>query len=580
MALDAVAVRALTIELEQKLVGGRIDKALQPERDEVQLLIRNNYENYRLLISASALHARVHLSAQAKPNPQKAPIFCMLLRKHIVGGRILDIRQANFDRIMEMDITSFDELGEPTYLTLRMETMGRHSNIILTGSDGRIIDSIKRINEDRSRVREILPGLRYEYPPMGDKLSPEGVDAAALHGVFAAPGDEGLSKRLFGAVTGLSPQTAAEFISNAGFSPEQPATGLDERARQSLVDALLARFELVLRGEFSPCVLGNPAAPDDFYPLAREGWQSVESMSCAMDAYYFARDHKERMRQRCASMTQVMQSALSRAQRKLQKQSADLDSAEGLETFRVQGELVTANIHRIHKGLPSIAVENYYTGAEMEIPLDIRLTPAQNAQRYYKKYTKARATLEKLKDHYRQTRLEIAYIEGQLLNIGQCTNEAEAVEIQEELMNQGYIRRPKAAKRQAKAVESSPLSYRSSDGFTILVGRNNAQNDRLTLRTARADDIWLHTKDIPGSHVIILTEGRAPSDTAVREAALLAAYYSKARSSANVPVDYTPRRHVRKPSGSRPGYVIYFTNQTIYVTPDESSLAAIEATPG
>lgn len=580
MAFDAMALHAVMTELNGLIVGGRIEKAFQPEKDEIDLLIRNHFENYRLLISASPLYSRIHLSASSKPNPAKAPMFCMLLRKYIVGGRITALRQWRFDRVLEMDISAFDELGAETLLTLRMEVMGRHSNIILTGGDLRIYDSVKRVNEERSRVREILPGLRYEYPPAQDKLMPDALDARALAQVFAQRSDITLSAALFQGVAGLSPDSAKEFILFAGDAPQGTAAELSADALEQLCARLMQRFTAVATGCYSPHAIPSLEQPEDFYPFAHSAaprQEAVQSFSAALDAYYLSRDLKERLRQKCSSMTQILHLALTRAQRKLEKQEASLADASGLEEYRLKGELLTASLYLMKKGMENAEVTNYYDpqGGTMVIPLDKRLTPAQNAQSYYKKYAKAKATLEKLRQHYEDTLAEIQYLQGQLLNIENCATEADVEDIRGELLALGYVKPQKnAVKKQLPA--SRPMQFMTSDGFTVFVGRNNAQNDRLTFRLARADDIWMHTKNIPGSHVILQTGGKTPSDTALRESALLAAYYSQARTSSAVPVDYTQRRNVKKPNGARPGFVIYLTNQTLYASPDEQMVAGLK----
>ncbi|MDD3243071.1 MAG: NFACT RNA binding domain-containing protein [Eubacteriales bacterium] len=578
MPFDAVALNAVYRELERVLLQGRIEKAFQPEKDEIHLVVRSNFENYRLLISASSLYPRIHLTQSSKPNPAQAPMFCMLLRKHVVGGRVTALRQMAFDRILEMDVSAFDELGSETHLTLRMEFMGRHSNIILTDSDGRILDSVKRVNEDRSRVREILPGLRYEYPPRSDKLLPTQVSSDALLALFRAAPEVTLDTALFRGVAGLSPATAKDFMCSAGICDARTANGLSEQALSEVCARLMERFAAIDGGNYTPCLLGDPTAPSDFSPFApsQGAFTAVSGMSEALERFYEARDLHERLRQKCASMTQVLGQALSRAQRKEEKQATQLHDASGLEEYRLMGELLTANLYQLKKGMLSAQLINYYdeNAASVTIPLDVRLTPAQNSQAYYKKYAKAKATLEKLQGHYDDTLQEIAYLQGQLLNITNCSCESDVEDIRAELLAQGYLKPQRGAvKKQLPA--SQPAHYKTTDGMDVLVGRNNVQNDRLTFKIARAGDIWMHTKNIPGSHVILQTGGEEPSPQALREAALLAAYYSQARDSSAVPVDYTQRRNVKKPAGARPGFVIYLTNQTLYVSPDAAAVAAL-----
>ena len=579
MPFDGVAMRAAAAEIQEKILGGRVEKVLQPERDELHLVVRNQYQNYRLLISASANHARVHLTAINKPNPDRAPMFCMLLRKHLIGGKVLRVSQQGLERVLEIEFGVLDELGLASELTLHVEVMGRHSNVILTQSDGTIIDSIKRVTEEKSRVREVLPGLRYDPPPRQDKRNPLELTQGELLECLSSSAERPLWQTLCDALAGLAQPTARELLAACGADPNCNAAEYNADALAQMAQKLAARFEDVRQNKYDPVVLEKQGEALDFLPFPsalNPTQRHCAGISEAAEAYYGGRDRRERLKQSSAGMVQVLNTALARARKKLEKQLASFDSSANLEEYRLKGELLTANLHALKRGDRLAEVLNYYSpdGEMMAIDLDPTLTPADNAQRYYKRYAKAKSTQENLKEQLAATRAEIDYLESQLSNIAISMTQEELDEIRLELAAEGYLKDagPRGKKRVAP---SRPHLYRSADGYDIYVGRNNVQNDALTLKFARNDDIWLHTKEIPGSHVIIRAHGGQVSDEALRAGALLAAYYSRARGSSGVPVDYTQRRNVKKPSGARPGFVIYLTNRTMPVTPDEAAVAAL-----
>lgn len=584
MPLDAFTLRALSLELSDRLVGGRIDKVLQPERDEIHLVIRSQGANYRLLLSSSAAAPRVHLTDTAKPNPLSAPMFCMLLRKKLIAGQILAVEQLGMERILQITVRSANELGVPTHLTLRCEIMGRHSNIILTDENEKILECIKHVDEEKSRVREVLPGLTYELPPPVDRMDPLSMDAGDFAQMLSEGDERPTDKYLAGHLAGLSAVTARFLAAGVLPEPDKPVFRLTESERDALGRYLYAQYRALTAGESRPILLCDPAepAPADFIALPNtlypEDWEHpAPSLSAAMDDFYRERDRNDRMRERTRHMLQVVNTVLERDYRKLDKQLRTLDGAEHMQEYKLYGELLTAYQFMVQKGMRSVEVPNYYEEdqALIAIPLDPTKGPLDNANTYYKKYRKAKTALDLVKAQMAENQEEIAYLESVALQLGQCSSESEVQEIHQELIAQGYIKAARQ-KGEKKLPPSKPLHYISEDGYDIYVGRNNQQNDQLTHRFARGDDLWLHTQKIPGSHVIVKTQGGTVSEQALGQAVLLAAWYSKAQGSSSIPVDYALRKYVKKPSGAKPGFVIYTNQQTAYVTPEAVQIRSMK----
>lgn len=582
MPLDGMSLHALARELNGLLAGGRVEKALQPEKDEIHLIIRSQYQNYRLVMSASANHPRVLITAQSKANPLQAPMFCMLLRKRLSGASVLSITQPGMERILEMRLLAADELGVKDELILRAELMGRHSNILLTDSSGRILDCIKHITEEKSRVRETLPGLSYTYPPAQDKRNPLELDAAGFASLLEAPLDKAISKHLADSLAGLALPTARALALGVLEDADMPLSRLSAPQRVQLAAHLAESFTKLDHAPLSPVLIqSGSGTPEDFapfplplYPIA---WQQPRDTLCAaMDEYYHLRDLAERMAQRTANMVHVVRQNLQRCQRKLAKQQESLNNAENMDQFRLYGELITVHQQQVKKGMTSITLENYYDpeGGTVCIPLDPARSAMENAQAYYTKYRKAQVASKLVHHQIEENEEEIRYLSDLELSLAQCGSEAEVQEIHEELVKAGYLR-PGKVKGVKSLPPSKPLRFLSSEGYEIYVGRNNQQNDQLTLRTARKDDMWLHTQKIPGSHVIIRSRDGEISPQALSEAALLAAHFSKAASSSQVPVDFTRRAYVKKPAGAKPGFVVYTPHQTLYVTPQGERMEAI-----
>ena len=571
MPMDGLTLGLIARELDHTLSGGRIDRIVQPERDEVILTIRNGGANHMLLLSASAGCARAHLTKLKKSGPLEPFNLCMLLRKHLSGARITNISQIESDRILEISFEHLDELGDRAQKRLVCEFMGKHSNLIFVDGSGRIIDSARRVSELISSVREVLPGLRYERPPAHGKLPWDRVQANALEARLRGQGGA-LNKLISANISGMSAQTARELAFRACGNEDAHIEECDLGA----VCASIAQSLQHIPSEIAPAVLiGADRRPVDAvaFPYRSRAHLTSEpfsSISAAMDAFYQSRDRAERISQKSAAIHRTLKTNIERCERKLALQREALLSAQRMDEYRVNGELLTANLHLAAKGAKSVTLPNYYDPEmkEVEIPLDVRLSPAQNAQRYFKLYQKARNARTLAAEQIEKTSEELDYLEGQLDNLGKCAGESELMELREELEKFGYLKKTTNRRQLKQLPPSQPMKFTAPSGRTILVGRNNLQNDKLTA-SAAPDEIWLHAKDMPGSHVIIVDE--APDEDTLRFAASLAAAYSKSGAADKVPVDYTRRRFVKKPSGAKPGFVIYTNQRTIFARPCEKT---------
>ena len=581
MALDAVAVKALVAEL-QCLVGGRVDKVHQPERDEISIGVRTYDVSYKLLISASPAHPRIHLTSHSKSNPKTAPLFCMLLRKHLASGRITAITQVGFERIVKIAVESYDELGDYTEKSLYVEIMGRHSNIILVNNEGRIIDSIKRIDESMSSVREILPGGLYELPPVQSKTAL--LDWETEKDIEFL-GTQKADKAIISQIAGISPLTAREMVYSVFGTTDvlSDAVNTNRYAMLKLeISKLKSRTE---NNEFEPCMIEDTQTGKlvEFSAIPVEQYETLarvvkyESMSELVDEFYYKRDVAERMRQKTADLVKLLNNHAERIAKKMSILRATLSDAEKMDTYREYADLITANIYRIQEGHKSVEVENYFDEnmGTVKITLDPSLSPSQNAQKYYKKYNKSKTALKEAQKQLEQSAEELEYIQSTLAMVETADRLEDVSAIRRELAEQGYIKKSTNAQRKQKAEQSKPMHFVSSDGFDIYVGRNNTQNDYLTLKLANSSDLWFHTKDIHGSHAVIKLglDKDVPKQT-ILEAAALAAYYSKARESSQVPVDYTTVKNVKKPNGAKPGMVIYEHYNTVYITPAQIPVAS------
>lgn len=555
MAFDGIVTRAVAQELFAALTSGRIDKVYQPQRDELIFLIHTGKEKRKLYASCNNDHPGIFLTEDEFQNPAEPPTFCMLLRKHLQGSRILQVSQQGAERIIELTAESRDEMGFLIEKKLIVEIMGRHSNIILVdSSSGKILDSIKRISSDINRARQVLPGRDYTYPPLQGKTPFDQVTQEDLSIESEDGPGELLSK-----IQGISPVIAREI---AG---EETAAERKER-----LDQILSALE---ENRLHPTVyLREDGTPADFHVVPimqyRDGFRHLAfpSVSRTISYYYTHRSSSNRVKQKSAELSKSVNSALKKLYLKKQRLLEDILQAEQADKYRLYGELLTANLHQVKKGANSAKVMNYYDGKEVSIPLDDRLDPAKNAQRYYKKYAKAKRSIKEKNIQLKETDGDIIYLESVSTFIQNASSTEEVDNLRNELIETGFVRKKRKDDKRRRQ-KQEPLQYTTSDGFKVLVGRNNKENDRLTFKMAGRNDIWFHTKDIPGSHVILFTGSGQVSDNALLEAASIAAYHSKARDSENVPVDYTAVRHVKKPNGAKPGMVIFIHNKTLYVTP-------------
>lgn len=577
MSMDGLSLYSAMNELNKRLAGGKIDKIQQTDKEELLLMVRSLGQTYRLLINASAADNRVQLTELKKQAPSEAPMFCMLLRKRIAGGKIVRFEQERLDRVLKISIETYNDLGDLSVFALYCELMGKHSNIILVNEKGVIVDAIKHVGLGMSSVRFVMPGLEYSAPPAQDKQDPSKASADDFSMAMCMVGMS-IAKALSNAFFGLSPAVAAQLV--ARYTDKTECTQLSEAEREELAERLAAFYADMAHGkEKASAVLNALGETEAVYPfaIAGGGIKLYDSIGEALDSLYINSDRREWAKRHGASARKVLQNNIERCEKKLALYADALNSEEQMEKCRLYGELLTANLHSLKSGTDTAAVDNYYANPveRIAIPLDRQLTLGENAQRYYKKYQKLKAARDMAIVQREQTLSELNYLEGQLDNLTKCTAENELSELIEELKDQGYIKRDKGGKKKMKLAASKPMHFVSSTGADIYVGKNNRQNDELTLRFASPNDIWMHTKNIPGSHVIV--KGASEQDTAtMTEAALLAAYYSRARGSENVAVDYTPRKYVKKPAGAKPGMVIYTTNKTAYVTPSEEAVAGLK----
>ena len=570
MSMDGLSLYSAMNELNKRLAGGKIDKIQQTDKEELLLMVRSLGQTYRLLINASAADNRVQLTELKKQAPSEAPMFCMLLRKRIAGGKIVRFEQERLDRVLKISIETYNDLGDLSVFALYCELMGKHSNIILVNEKGVIVDAIKHVGLGMSSVRFVMPGLEYSAPPAQDKQDPSKASADDFSMAMCMVGMS-IAKALSNAFFGLSPAVAAQLV--ARYTDKTECTQLSEAEREELAERLAAFYADMAQGkEKASAVLNAFGETEAVYPfaIAGGGIKLYDSIGEALDSLYINSDRREWAKRHGASARKVLQNNIERCEKKLALYADALNSGEQMEKCRLYGELLTANLHSLKSGTDTAAVDNYYADPveRIAIPLDRQLTPGENAQRYYKKYQKLKAARDMAIVQREQTLSELNYLEGQLDNLTKCTAENELSELIEELKDQGYIKRDKGGKKKMKLAASKPMHFVSSTGADIYVGKNNRQNDELTLHFASPNDIWMHTKNIPGSHVIV--KGASEQDTAtMTEAALLAAYYSRARGSENVAVDYTPRKYVKKPAGAKPGMVIY-------VTPSEEAVAGLK----
>ena len=576
MALDGIYLRHIKNEIEKESLGARVNQIYQPNRDELVLVLRTYGGAKKLLLSARANSPRVNFCEKTPENPSQPPMFCMLMRKRLGGGKLVEVRQLDCDRILFLDFECVNELGDVVGLTIACEIMGMYSNIILINRDtGVIVDALKRVDLTVSSKRFVLPNIKYELPDSQDKLNIlEHTPEEMADRIKAQPAEMPLNRAVLSAVQGISPVISREIEYRVCEGATNRLDGelygklIDELAElKNITENCLGKPNIVYREDKKPMDIS-------FLEIKQYGnflrVEQQESFNAAVDYFYDERDTRDRMRVKTQSLNKLLANLRDRTARKLQKQQTELARCADREQLRIRGDLLQANLYRIERGAQFADVENYYDpeGKTLRIALNPAISPAANAQKYYKEYQKAKNAEIFLAEQIEKGTAELEYFESVIDEVSRAQSERELSQIREELEQQGYLRKPGGKRPKQQSLPF--LEFESTDGFKILVGRNNLQNDKLTLKTAAKNDMWLHTKDIHGSHVIIRADGREISDEAIMQAASLAAYHSKARNSSKVPVDFTLVKHVSKPNGAKPGMVIYVNNRTVYVTPKES----------
>ena len=572
MAFDGIVIANLTRDIRQRLEGGKINKIAQPEKDELLFTIKNNRETLRLSISASASLPLIYFTETNKPGPLTAPNFCMLLRKHIGAGRILRVSQPGLERIIEFEIEHLDEMGDLCRKRLIVELMGKHSNIIFCKEDGTILDSIKHVSAQVSSVREVLPGRPYFIPHTIDKADPLTITQEAFMTLIhetPAP----IQKALYLKLTGISPIIGTELCHLASIDGDHSANELTEPELIHLYHMFSLMMEDVVQGHFTPNVVYQNGEPVEFasVPLTCFEGGSCSSkefptISSLLESYYREKSILTRIRQKSVDLRKIVQTSLERNYKKYDLQEKQLKDTEKREKYKIYGQLLNAYGYELSGGEKELKCLNYYTNEEVRIPLDPQLNAKENSQKYFAKYNKLKRTFEAMNDLTRETKQEIDHLESISAALDIAVREEDLVEIKEELMEFGFIKKRAFGSKKPK-ITSRPYHYLSSDGFHIYVGKNNYQNEEVTFRIAGGGDWWFHAKGIPGSHVVVKSEGKELPDRVFEEAGALAAYYSKGRGNEKVEIDYIQRKHVKKAAGGAPGFVIYHTNYSLMAEP-------------
>lgn len=583
MALDGIFLGLVREELLM-LIGGRVEKIYQPSKEELIFGMRTRDGAYRLLINSAAGTARVHVTAESIENPKTPPMFCMLMRKHLSSGKLIDIRQDGCERILYFDFDAANEMGDIVRLTLAVEIMGRRSNIILIDGEGRIIDSIKRVTPEMSSVRPVLSGMKYTLPPRTERLLLEEFDSDKFKSALSQFGGKRLSGALVSTFEGISPVFADEAVEYSTRGDDKAVSELSENELDRLCFFFSKEAEKLRQHRLQFTIIKTPDGQFKdfcFTEIHHFGTLMVtkqcESACALLDEFYSQRDRLERIKQKAQDLFKLIVSLSDRTARRVANQKRELLDCADREQLKIKGDLIMTNLYSLEKGMTSFKCLNYYSenGEEMEIALDPRMTPQQNAQRYYKEYKKADTAEKKLTELIAQGEQEQEYLDSVFDSLTRADSEADISQLREELCEQGYIRKRGAKTKSIKSLP--PLKFISTDGFTILVGRHNRQNDRLTLKDSQKTDIWLHTQGITGSHTVICCEGKQPPFSTIEQAARIAAYHSKGQNSSQVPVDYTLIKYVKKPVGAKPGMVIFTNQKTLYVKPDKDEISALKA---
>ena len=583
MAYDGVTLYHLIEEFKPLLIGGRIRKIYQPEIDEIRLLVNLGNQKHHLLLSANASNPRAYMTEKIKENPSAPPSFCMVLRKYILNGTIVDITQHETDRVMEISISSKNDFNETVVRKLLVEIMGRNSNIILVDESMKILDSMKKVGSTSSRYRQILPGRDYIYPPENNRHVFFNITADRFNQLLAHYEDSTVEKFFIQAFLGISPNIGKEIAFRSGIDPSGRITDLTKKQKQFLWEGFIPVIsEIEQKAEPVIIYLGRKMV--DFstvnlhYLRADHRCETYPSISEMLESYYFKRDKALRFKTRAANLRQQLEILVKKNIKKLDNLQQDVDASHKSEKFKLYGDLITANIYAIEKGQEIATLINYYDPdcQTIDIPLKVNRTPAQNAQHYYKKYNKSKIALKHLAGYILETEEKIYYLESLVNSLDQSTELAELEEIRHEFLHSEFNKKTLTKEDKKKQAPSQPLHYVSSEGFHIFVGKNNYQNDFISTKLGKSEDCWLHVKDAPGSHVLIMAGGRFITEKTLLEAGNLAAYYSKARGSSNVPVDYLEFRYLKKPSKAKPGMVIFTNQNTMYVTPTQDGVEAME----
>ena len=573
MAFDGVTIACVISELKKELIGGRLYKIAQPENDELLLTIKQPTGQKRLLLSASASLPLIYLTESNKPSPMTAPNFCMLLRKHLQNGRIVNISQPGLERIVHIDIEHLDEMGDLRHKTLVMELMGKHSNLIFCNDDNTIIDSIKRVSAAVSSVREVLPGKPYFIAHTQDKLDALTCDETTFRETLAAK-PQSVFKAIYGSFTGISPVLAQELCHEAGIDGERPTAALTAENHHALYEVFSKMVTSIREEAFSPCIAYTGTRPVEYaavpltmYSTGADHLESYTSMSALLEHFYAEKNTLTRIRQKSSDLRRIVQTALERSCKKYDLQLKQLKDTEKREKYRIYGELLNTYGYELKGGEKSFKCINYYDNEEITIPLDPQLTARENAQKHFDKYNKLKRTYEALSQLTMETKAEVDHLESVSSALDIALEENDLVQIKEELMEFGYVKKRRANEKRPK-ITSKPFHYISSDGYDIFVGKNNYQNEELTFKVASGNDWWFHAKGIPGSHVIVKSNGQTDlPDRVFEEAGALAAYYSKGRENDKVEIDYIQKKNIKKVAGAAPGFVIYHTNYSLVASP-------------
>ncbi len=573
MAFDGIVIAGLVSELNKTVLHARINKIAQPEKDALLLTLKGPDGQKRLFLSASASLPLIYLTQANKPGPLTAPNFCMLLRKHIANGRIVKIWQPDMERIIHFEIEHLDDLGDVRRKTLTMELMGKHSNLIFVDEKNMIIDSIKHVPAQVSSVREVLPGRDYFIPTQGKKNPLLADKEEFLTQALARPVTA--AKAVYGTYTGISPCVANEICYRSGIDADTPVAGLSE---QHLANHFLWLMQDIREEKFTPNIVMEDRRPMEFSVIRLSQYAHLEcmmqeSVSAVLETYFAARDTYTRIRQKSVDLRKIVSTALERTRKKYQLQMKQLDDTKKRDKYKVYGELLNTYGYGLEEGARVLEALNYYTNEMIQIPLDAQLSASENAKKYFDRYSKLKRTNEALTELTAQTKSEMEHLESIASSLDIALKEDDLVQIKEELKDYGYIRRRGHEKKQK--AKSRPFHYRSSDGFDIYIGKNNYQNEELTFKMANGGDWWFHAKKMPGSHVIVKTNGAELPDRTFEEAAMLAGYYSQGRDSEKVEIDYLQRRNVKKPNGSAPGFVVYYTNYSMAVRPDVEGIELV-----